>query len=198
VVGGRRYTFDEALSRRLKELEATLDTHQDAIAVEAQRWLTDIERAARELLDVLAASAADKTAEIRREAAEQRWALDREVSARLAQLDQAAGPRFGSTVSDNAPKDRIEDFREAVQAHMALLEDLTRLDAAASELENARAAAVDALRRSMEALGRDVVAALEDGPVDPATAASLPVQVRDGAASPAIHWSAPPGEPLPG
>lgn len=64
MVGGRRYSFDEALGRRLKELEAALENHHDAIAAEAQRWLADIERAAMEQLEVLEAAAADKSAEL--------------------------------------------------------------------------------------------------------------------------------------
>jgi hypothetical protein len=192
VVGGRRYSFDEALSRRLKELEATLENHHEAIAAEAQRWLADIERAAIEQLEVLEASAADKAAELQWVGAEQRRALDQAARARPAELDEPVA----TTGSDEAPDRRIEDLRETVQAQKALLEELTSLHAAASELENARAVTVDALRRSMDALGRDVLAALEQARAVDRTAADAPsTRVGDDVDAPPVHWSAPPDAP---
>jgi hypothetical protein len=197
VVGGRRYSFDEALSRRLKELEFTLETHHDAIAAEAQRWLADIERAAAEQLEALEASAADKTAELQWVGAEQRRTLEQAAESRGFDLDEPARQGLATTESDEVPERRIENLREAVQAQMALLEELTSLHAAAAELENARAVAVDALRRSMEALGRDVLAALKQArAADRGTTGAARTVVEAGAGAPPVHWSAPPDTPL--
>ncbi|HKA93995.1 MAG TPA: hypothetical protein VKE97_09335 [Acidimicrobiia bacterium] len=186
MVGGRRYTFDEALSRRLKELEATLEDHHDAIAAEAQRWLADIERAAIDQLEVLEASAADKRAELQQVAADQRRALEQAAGSQRAGYDEGARHRLPTTASGTAPDRRIEDLREALDEQTALLEELQRLHAAASELENARAVTVDALRRSLDSLGRDVLAALRQTPAGD----RVPTDV------PPVHWNAPPDAPL--
>jgi hypothetical protein len=197
VVGGRRYSFDEALSRRLKELEATLENHHDAIAAEAQRWQADIERAAIEQLEVLEATAADKSAELRWVAAEQRRALEQAAGSRRAEPDESTRPGFAIAGSGEASGRRIGDLREAVQAQMALLAELTSLHAAASELENARAVAVDTLRRSVEALGRDVLAVLQQARArDRATTDAPSTRVGQGVDAPPVHWSAPPDAPL--
>jgi hypothetical protein len=193
VVGGRRYSFDEALGRRLKELEAALENHHDAIAAEAQRWLADIERTAAEQLEVLEASAADKTADLQWVAAEQRRALEQAAGSRRVERDEPARPGLAATASP----ERIEAVRETVQAQMALLEELMSLHAAASELESARAMTVEALRSRVEALGRDVLAALDQAhAADPATPTAPPTQVEGAVDAPPVHWSAPPDAPL--
>ena len=197
MVGGRRYSFDEALNRRLKELEATLESHHDAIAADAQRWLADIERAATLQLEVLEASVADKTAELQWVAAEQRRALDQAAGALSVEVVDLARPGLSATKSDAAGDRRIEDFREAVRAQMALLEELTSLHAAASELENARAVTVDALRRSMEALGRDILAAVVQArAVEREDAAGPARDIEHEARSRPVYWSAPPEDGL--
>ena len=154
MVGGRRYSFDDAMVRRLKELESTLDDHRQAIEREAQQWMAQIERAAIEQRKELEAFAADK----------------------IAALEEAARRQ---TLAASASGARIGDLREAVHAQMALLDELASLHATASELDHARALTIEALRRGLEALGRDALAARQAEP-------------------PTVHWRAPPDEPLPG
>jgi hypothetical protein len=168
VVGGRRYSFDDALVRRLKELEARLDDHREQIARESQRWTARIERAAIEQRKSLEAFAGDKVTELER-------AATREA--------------FAATASGNTTAARMDDLREGLRAQTALLDELASLHAAASELDHARALTVDALRRGMDALGRDVLAAVEQPHA---------VDRHDEGQPPAVHWSAPPDEPLPG
>jgi hypothetical protein len=140
--------------RRLKELESTLDDHREAIEREARQWVAQIERAAIEQREVLEAFATDKVARLEEAARRQTFAAT------------ASGPRMG-------------DLQDAVRAQVALLDQLVSLQATASELDRARALTIEALRRGLEALGRDFLAALRTEP--------LPV-----------HWRAPPDEPLSG
>jgi hypothetical protein len=196
VVGGRRYSFEDAVIRRLKELEGTLEGHREVLASETQRWLEEIDRAAIERLEALEASAADKTAEIQWVAAEQREGLEQAAGARFAELVEAAG-RFATGPINNATDQLIEDLRHAARAQMDLLDELRSLDEAASQLESARARTTHALRRSTEALVRDVGAALEQpGSVDWSTAATTEARVEDELTPPPIHWSVAPDNPL--
>ena len=197
MVGGRRYSFEDAVIRRLKELEGTLEGHREALASETQRWLEEIDRAAIERLEVLEASAADKTAEIQWVAAEQREGLEQAAGARFAELREAAGRRLATGPINKATDQRIEDLRQAVRAQMDLLDELRSLDEAASQLESARARTTDALRRSTEALVSGVGAALEPpGSVDWSTAATNAARVEDERMPPPIHWSPAPDNPL--
>lgn len=168
MVGGRRYSFDDALVRRLEELESTLGDHREAIAREAQQWMAQIERAAIEQRHMLEALATDK----------------------LAELDDATRQRTSAAhASEDATGARMENLREALRAQTALLDELGSLHATASELDHARSLTIDALRRGMETLARDVLDAVEQARV---------VQRQDEAQPPSVHWSAPPDEPLPG
>jgi hypothetical protein len=150
---GRRYSFDDAIRRRVRDFESALDQQRQAIEREIERRLADIERTAIEELRGLESAAADKTAQIHWVAAEQRHALGAEAEARSADLErtarvqQAAFEEAASsktTELDHLGSDRIQAVMDAATDALEKLEQT-----AESEVRRIEAQAVtsrDAVR----------------------------------------------------
>lgn len=109
------------MRQRVREFEAALEQHRQAIARDTQRRLADIERAAIEELETLESAAADKTAEIHWVTADQREALDQAAATRLAELERAAIEERAAF--EELASERLVGLEHALQAQFQALRD---------------------------------------------------------------------------
>src|SRR5215218_2824355 len=85
---GRRYSFEDAMARRARELEEALELQRQVIQTEGQQQIADIQRVSTEARAGLDHAAAERTTETHWVASEHREELDKTASERSAELER--------------------------------------------------------------------------------------------------------------
>jgi hypothetical protein len=85
---GRRYSFEDAMARRARELEEALELQRQVIQTEGRQQIADIQRVSTEARTGLDHAAAERTTEIHWVASERREELDKTASERSAELER--------------------------------------------------------------------------------------------------------------
>jgi hypothetical protein len=157
---GRRYSFEDAINRRARELEQALEVQREVIRTEGQQQIADIQRVSTEARAGLDHAAAERTTAIHWGASEHREELGGLTSGETEAIERAAmeareefmqaaaaeARRIDERVAAShdamrkAAAEQTAAFEESMRARLVEIEDALRAEAARTRSDMRRAA----------------------------------------------------------